>query len=79
MSIEETDFLEKFVLIFDDTSSEQIAISTTFRDLEEWSSMTALSLIAMADEEYNVRITGDEIKKSNTVADLYNLIKTKIS
>jgi acyl carrier protein len=41
--------------------------------------MTALSLIAMADEEYNVRITGDEIKKSNTVADLYNLIKTKIS
>jgi acyl carrier protein len=78
MNIEEIGFLEKFALIFDDTPSDQISIGTNFRELDEWSSMAALSLIAMADEEYNVRVTGDEIKRSNTVEDIYNLIKNKI-
>ena len=39
---------------FDDEITEK----TIFIELEEWSSLTALSIIAMVDEEYGVKITG---------------------
>lgn len=40
---------------------------TKFKELEEWSSLTALSVIAMIDEEYDVKIKGDDVRNSQTV------------
>jgi acyl carrier protein len=42
--------------------------------LEEWSSLIALSVIAMADEEYDVRLKGDDMRNANTVQDLYDVV-----
>lgn len=50
---------------------------TKFRKLEEWSSIVALSVIAMIDEEYDVQIKGDEMRSANTIADLFNIVKSK--
>lgn len=72
-------FLKNFALQFDETDASEIQPGTVFRDLDEWSSLIALSLIAMVDEEYSVKITGAEIKESNTVEDIYNLVKSKVS
>lgn len=36
-----------------------------------------MGIIAMADEEYSVRLKGDDIRKINTVKDLYNLIQNR--
>lgn len=70
-------FLNFFADLLDDTDSTVIKQDTLFRDLEEWDSLTALSLIAMADEEYGVKLTGDDIKSSTTLQDVFDIIKTK--
>lgn len=72
------DFIENFADQFDDTDPSEIKAETAFRELDEWSSLVALSVIAMVDEEYGVTIKGDEIKNSNTVEDLFNAVKAKV-
>ena len=52
---------------------------THFREMDEWSSLLSLSIIAMVDDEYDVVIKADDIKSCTTVADLYNLVSRKIS
>lgn len=71
------DFLENFAAQFDDTDPSEIQAETVFKELEEWSSLIALSVIAMVDEEYDVTIKGDDIRNSVTVEDLFNAVKNK--
>ena len=59
---------------FDETDASEITINTAFKDLEEWSSLLSLSIIAMCDEEYDVKIKGDDIRNAVTVEDLYNIV-----
>lgn len=75
--MEQSTFLENFKNILDDTDVSLITIETNFRELTEWSSLTALSLIAMVDEAYSVKLTGDDIKSSKSLNDIYNIIKSK--
>jgi len=75
--MEATKFLENFKNILDDTDVSLITIDTIFRELTEWSSLTALSLIAMVDEAYSVKLTGDDIKSSKSLNDIYDIIKSK--
>ena len=70
-------FLQNFADILDDTDAILIKQETAFRDLEEWDSLTALSLIAMVDEEYSVKLTGDDIKSSTSLNDIFEIIKNK--
>lgn len=71
------DFIANFADQFDDTDASEIQAKTVFKELDEWSSLIALSVIAMADEEYDVTIKGDDIRNANTVEDLYNTVKAK--
>ena len=75
MNIEE--FISHFASQLDETSPNEISANTKFRDLAEWDSLIALSLIAMADGEYGVKLTGEEIKSSQTVSDLFEIVKSK--
>lgn len=70
-------FIENFAAQFDDTPADQIKADTKFRDIDEWSSLIALSIIAMADEEYEVTLKGDDIKNSTTVQDIFDRIVAK--
>lgn len=71
------DFIENFANQFDDTDASEIKAETVFKELDEWSSLIALSVIAMVDEEYDITIKGDDIRNSNTVEDLFNVVKAK--
>jgi acyl carrier protein len=71
------DFIGKFAEQFDRTDASLFKADTEFKALEEWSSLSALSVIAMADEEYGVTLKGDDIRNSKTVEDMYNIIKNK--
>lgn len=71
------EFIEKFAEQFDDTPVENFTSTTIFKDLEEWSSLTALSIIAMVDEELEKRINGADIRNTDTIEDLFNLLKKK--
>jgi acyl carrier protein len=71
------DFIENFANQFDDTDASEIKAETVFKDLDEWSSLIALSVIAMVDEEYDITIKGDDIRNSNTVEDLFKVVESK--
>ena len=70
-------FVENFAMQFDDTDSSVIAAETKFKDLDEWSSLLALSVIAMVDDEYQVILRGDDIRNTETINDLFLLVKSK--
>lgn len=76
--MEITAFLQNFADMLDDTDAALIAESTIFRDLDEWDSLTALSLIAMVDDEYSIKLTGDDIKSSVTIKDLFEKVSSKL-
>ncbi len=75
--MQKEEFLANFANQFDETNAYEIRLNTVFKDLDEWSSLTALSIIAMCDEEYGVKVTGDDIKNSTTVEDLFNLVVSR--
>lgn len=70
-------FLENFKMILDEPDSISISFETKFKELDEWDSLTRLSLIAMVDQKYNVKISSDDIKKVNNLKELENLIELK--
>ncbi len=72
------EFIENFASQFDDTGASVFSAGTEFRSLDEWSSILALSIIAMVDDEYNVTLTADEMRKAETINDLFNIVKSKL-
>lgn len=70
-------FVAEFADQFDDTDASEIKAETKFHDLEEWSSLVGMSLIAMAKTQYGKAITGKEIRECVTVRDLFDLISSK--
>ena len=72
------DFLMLFAEQFDETDASEIQASTKFRDLEEWSSLIGLSVIAMIDEEFDITLRGEDMRKANTPAELYEIVKNKM-
>lgn len=71
------DFIKNFADQFDETDATEFKAETVYKDLDEWSSLLALSIIAMADESYGVKVKGDDIKNTTTIEDLFNLIKSR--
>jgi acyl carrier protein len=71
------EFVELFAEQFDETDASVFTPETVFHDLEEYSSLIALSIIAMVDEEFDVTIKGDDMRAAVTVEDLYNTVKSK--
>ncbi len=78
MIMELKDFIENFANQFDDTELSEFKEETIYKELDEWSSLIALSIIAMIDEEYDITINGDDIRNSDTIKDLFNTIKAKV-
>lgn len=71
------DFIARFAEEFEETPRDQFLPSTDFKGLDEWGSLTALSIIAMIDEEFEKRVTGADLRSVTTLEELYNLINTK--
>lgn len=75
--MELNEFIVNFADQFDDTDASEIKAETKFHDLDEWSSLVGMSIIAMAKVSYQKTITGAELKSCVTVEDVFNLIKSK--
>ncbi|MFC2297024.1 acyl carrier protein [Prevotella nigrescens] len=71
------DFIVDFADQFDDTDISEIKADTAFHKLDEWSSLTAMGVIAMVRTQYGKTISGKEMKECVTVEDLYHLINRK--
>jgi acyl carrier protein len=75
--MEINEFIENFADQFDDLEAASLSADTHFKELDEWSSLVALSVIAMVDEEYDVTIKGDDIRGAETIQDLFNTVASK--
>lgn len=76
--MELNEFVAHFAEQFDETEASVFTPETKFRELEEWSSLIGLSVIAMVDEEYDVTLKGNDVKAANTIKDLYETVKAKL-
>lgn len=71
------DFVQLFAEQFDDTAVEEFTPGTDYKNLDEWGSLVALSVISMVDDEFGKRVTGADIKVCTTIEDLFNLVQAK--
>jgi len=76
--MEINEFIKNFASQFDETEPDLFTAISEFKTLDEWSSLTALSIIAMVDEEYKVKIKGDDIRNSKTIEDLFKIISERL-
>ena len=61
------DFIADFADQFDDTDASEITPDTDFHELDEWSSLTAMGVIAFVRTNYGKKITGNLNSATNCV------------
>ncbi len=70
------EFIDQFIDAVEIEDASTVTPETKFRDLDEWSSLSTLSIIALADEEYGVELNPDIFRKAQTVEDIFNAIQS---
>lgn len=68
------EFINNLGEVFEETDLSTLTPETKFRELDEWSSLSGLNLIAFADEEFDKEISPAELKKAITIQDLFDLL-----
>ncbi len=71
-------FVCEFAACFDDTDASEFYAGLQFKQLEEWSSLSGLGIIAMCKKKYGVKITGAEIREANTIQDIYEIVSDRL-
>lgn len=71
------EFIKQFEELFDDSVAQVLSLDTVFRDVEGWDSLIFLSLMAMVEEEYSVRLKAEELRCCNTIEDIWKIIDSK--
>jgi len=75
ISIEE--FTNQLAAEFEDIDPSTITPSTNYREIKNWSSMYALIIIAFVDANFDVQLNADNLKNSQTIKDIYDIIISK--
>lgn len=76
--MELNDFIKKFAEQFDETDAEMFTADTEYKALGEWDSMYALTIMAMVDDEYGIEIKAEDIRNTETIQDVYELIFSRM-
>ena len=71
------EFIEKFAEAVEIDEVSELKGDTEFKELDEWSSLAALSVIAMIDEDFDVSIGGRDIRGAKTLKDLLDFVESK--
>lgn len=71
------EFVKLFAEQFDETEPDEFQPDTHFQELEEWSSLSAMSIIAFIKTQYGKTVTGKEIRSCETVQEVFELVKAK--
>lgn len=69
------EFVKAFAAEFEETDPAEITAETSFKDLGEWSSLTALSVISLIKLKYGVTVSGLDVNKCTTVSDVFALVE----
>lgn len=73
--MELTSFIDELVKnVFTSTPREAVKGDTEYMELDEWSSLTAFSLISFIDNTYGKKLLLPELLQAQTLEELYNII-----
>ena len=72
------EFIQSFAEQFEETEASEFSPETVFRDNDEWSSLLALSIMAMVDEEYDVQLSANEMRQANTIQELFDIVNSHL-
>lgn len=61
-------------LIISELEDSNVTLDTKFRDLDEWDSLTGMSIIIVLEQKYGVKISDDLFKKFNTFLDIFEYV-----
>lgn len=75
VSIEE--FTSQLAAEFEDIDPNTITPNTNYREIKNWSSMYALIIIAFVDANYDVQLNAENLKNSQTIKDIYEIVVSK--
>ena len=64
---------------FEDLPKGTLKPETNYREIPNWSSMHALIIIAFADTQFNVELTASDLRRTQTIQDLYHTIQSKLN
>lgn len=71
------DFIERLKEIFEEANPETIKPEAKFREIEGYSSLSAFLILGLINDEYDVIFTNNDLRRSNTIDDIYAIIKSK--
>ena len=71
------DFVRHFESAVDDIAAGSLEPQTKFRDLPQWSSLAALNIIAMVDAECGVELLTEELRKCQSIEELFQIVSAK--
>lgn len=72
--------IKEFINVFKESFDEiddNISPDTKYKELEHWTSMQALLLIAHVDDTINVVLDAEDIKNTSTIAELFKVVQRK--
>ena len=71
------EFISKFASQFEDEDPSVFTADTDYHELDSWSSLTGLSVVAMIIQEYGVELDSQDVRKADTIEDLFNLVNER--
>lgn len=77
--MELNDFISKFASQFEDEDPSVFNADTDFHELDTWSSLTSLSVVAMIIQEYGVELESQDVRDADTIEDLFETVKSKMA
>lgn len=67
------EFIKSFAEAIEVEDVEALTPETEFHDLDEWSSISVILVIAFLDEQFDKQVDNIAIREADTIQDLYNL------
>lgn len=75
--MEQHKFINDFKSQFIDGDEITVNASTEFRKIGSWDSLTGMAVLVMIKDEYGVDMADTDLKKCNTVQDVFEFISSK--
>jgi acyl carrier protein len=60
---------------FDEVPEGTITPQTKYKEIDEYSSLTAMCIIGMVDSKYGVTLSGEVLAQCDSVDDLFQVVK----
>lgn len=70
-------FVKDFSDEFLDTDPSEFSADTMYKDLDEWSSMTAMAIMSMIENKYGIEVSMIEIRTADTIGSLFSIMESK--